>query len=105
MASTLLVGRRDTPMDYRDRRTALLESYENAAVIVSGITVEQVTRRTPCPGYDVESLIDHVVEAAHRAAALGSGRTPPAGDESPHIGLAGAPTQVRRAAGGAAAGW
>ena len=40
-------------MAYPDRRTALLDSYENAAVIVSGITLGQVTLRTPCPDYDV----------------------------------------------------
>ncbi|NNN00359.1 MAG: TIGR03086 family protein [Acidimicrobiaceae bacterium] len=88
-----------------DRRTALLESYENAAVIVSGITVEKVTQRTPCAGYDVAGLIDHMVEAAHRAAALGRGRTPPAGDEAPHVELADAPDQLRLAAEEAAQSW
>ena len=67
-------------------------------MIVSGITAEQVTLRTPCPGYDVAGLIDHMVEAAYRAAALGRGRTPPAGDDSPHVELADAPAQLRRAA-------
>jgi hypothetical protein len=58
-----------------DRRALLLESYENAAVIASGITAEQVTLRTPCTGYDVAGLVDHIVDAANRAAALGRGRT------------------------------
>ena len=88
-----------------DRRTPLLESYENAAIIVSGITAEQVTLRTPCPGYDVAGLIDHMVEAAYRAAALGRGRTPAAGDDSPHVELADAPAQLRRAAEEAAQAW
>jgi uncharacterized protein (TIGR03086 family) len=88
-----------------DRRTPLLKSYENAAVIVSGITAEQVNLRTPCPAYDVAGLIDHTVEAAYRAAALGRGRTPPAGDESPHVELADAPVQLRRAANEAAQAW
>jgi hypothetical protein len=44
-----------------------------------------------CPGYDVAGLIDHMVEAAFRAAALGRGQTPPAGDDSPHVELADAP--------------
>jgi hypothetical protein len=88
-----------------DRRTPLLESYENAAVIVSGITAEQVTLRTPCPGYDVAGLIDHLVEAADRAAALGWGRTPPAGDDSPHVELADGPAQLRRAGDEAAQAW
>ena len=72
---------------------------------MSGITAEQVTLRTPCPGYDVASLIDHMVEAAYRAAALGRGRTPAAGDDSPHVELADAPAQLRRAAEEAAQAW
>src|SRR5579862_1117949 len=88
-----------------DRRTPLLEAYENAAVIVSGITADQVSLRTPCPGYDVAGLIDHIVEAAHRAAALGRGQTPSSGDDSPHVELADAPAQLRRAAGEAAEAW
>ncbi len=88
-----------------DRRTALLKSYENAALIVSGVTMKQVKDRTPCPGYDVAALIDHLVEAAHRAVSLGRGRTPPAGDDSPHVKLADAPDQLRRAAEEAARAW
>ena len=59
-----------------DRRAELVESYENAAVIVSGIRADEVTLRTPCSGYDVAGLIDHLVEAAYRAAALGRGQSP-----------------------------
>ena len=88
-----------------DRRSPLLESYENAAVIVSGITAEQVTLRTPCPGYDVAGLIDHTVEAAYRAAALGRGRTPPAGDNRPTSTWLDAPAQLRLAAEEAAQAW
>lgn len=74
-------------------------------MIVSGIRVEQLNWRTPCPGYDVAGLIDHTVEAAHRAAALGQGQTPPAGDDSPHVELADAPAQLRRATVVAAYAW
>ena len=88
-----------------DRRSLLLESYENAAVIVSGITADQVILRTPCPSYDVAGLIDHIAGAAHRAAALGRGQTPPAGDDSPHVDLEDAPAQLRRAAEEAAQAW
>jgi len=92
-------------MAYLDRRDALLKSYENAAVIMSGIAVEQLTLGTPCPGYDVEGLIDHLLEAAFRAAALGRGQTPPAGDDSAHVQLADAPAQLRLAAEKAAQAW
>jgi uncharacterized protein (TIGR03086 family) len=88
-----------------DRRSTLLASYENAAVIISAIDPEQLAHPTPCPEYDVAALVDHLVEAGHRAALLGRGQTPPPGDASPHVDLADAPSQVRRAAEDAAEAW
>jgi uncharacterized protein (TIGR03086 family) len=88
-----------------DRRSTLLDSYENAAVIVSGIVTGELDHPTPCPKYDVAALIDHLVEAGHRAAALGRGQAPPPGDESPHVELSHAPGQLRSAAEQAAEAW
>ena len=88
-----------------DRRNALFASYENAAVIVAGIDPEGLGQPTPCPNYDVAALIDHLVEAGHRAAALGRGQAPPPGDESPHVVLTEAPGQLRSAAQEAANAW
>jgi uncharacterized protein (TIGR03086 family) len=88
-----------------DRRSTLLDSYENAAVIVSGIAAGELGHPTPCPGYDVAGLIDHLVEAGHRAAALGRGQAPPPGDQSPHVELPDAPGQLRSAAEQAARAW
>ena len=88
-----------------DRRRVLFESYENAAVIVSGIGTDQLAGATPCPKYDVAALIDHLVEAAYRAAALGRGETPPPGDGSRHIDLTDAPGELRRAAMEAEEAW
>jgi uncharacterized protein (TIGR03086 family) len=88
-----------------DRRRALLDAYENAAVIVSGIRPDQVGNATPCSGYDVAGLIDHVVEAGHRAAALGHGQAPPSGDASPHVEVTEAPGRLRNSARDAAAAW
>lgn len=90
--------------DY-DRRDTLVRCYENAAVIVSAIAAGQLACPTPCPGYDVAGLIDHLVEAGHRAVALGRGHAPPPGDGSPHVELADAPAQLRSAAGQAATAW
>jgi uncharacterized protein (TIGR03086 family) len=92
-------------MDCPDRRSALFAAYENAAVIVAGIRAGELGGPTPCPGYDVAGLVDHLVEAGRRAAALGRGQVPPAGDESPHVELADAPGLLRRAAGEAARAW
>jgi uncharacterized protein (TIGR03086 family) len=88
-----------------DRRSTLLDSYENAAVIVSGIVADELGHPTPCPRYDVAGLIDHLVEAGHRAAALGRGQAPPPGDGSPHVELSDAPGQLRSAAEQAAQAW
>jgi uncharacterized protein (TIGR03086 family) len=82
-----------------------LDSYENAAVIVSGIVADELGHPTPCPKYDVAGLIDHLVEGGHRAAALGRGQAPPPGDESPHAELSDAPGQLRSAAEQAAQAW
>ncbi len=88
-----------------DRRSQLLDSYENAAVIVSGITAADLDQATPCRTYDVAGLIDHIVEAGHRAAALGRGQAPPPGDNSRHVELSDAPGELRRAAEDAAQAW
>jgi uncharacterized protein (TIGR03086 family) len=88
-----------------DRRSTLLVSYENAAAIVSLIDAEELSHPTPCRKYDVAGLVDHIVEAGHRAAAVGRGQTPPPGDESPHVELSDAPGQLRRAAKDAAQAW
>src|SRR6204780_4360645 len=88
-----------------DRRSTLLDSYENAAVIVSGIAADELGHPTPCPKYDVAGLIDQLVEAGRRAAALGRGQAPPPGDDSSHVELSDAPVQLRRAAKEAAAAW
>jgi uncharacterized protein (TIGR03086 family) len=88
-----------------ERRRMLFASYENAAVIVSAITHEQLADPTPCPDYGVAALIDHLVEAGNRAASLGRGQAPPPGDESPHVELSDAPAQLRRAGTEAALAW
>ena len=62
-------------MDYPDRRNTFFAAYENAAVIVAVIRAEELRNPTPCPNCDVAGLVDHLVKAGHRAAALG-GRSP-----------------------------
>jgi uncharacterized protein (TIGR03086 family) len=88
-----------------DHRSVLIDAYENAAVIVSGIRPDQLRNATPCRGYDVSGMIDHVVEAARRAAAVGRGQAPPPGDASPHVELTEAPDGLRKTARAAAAAW
>jgi uncharacterized protein (TIGR03086 family) len=92
-------------MDEADRRSTLVAAYENAAMIVAGIRAEELGDPTPCHNYDVAGLVDHLIEAGHRAAALGRGQVPPAGDRSSRVELSEAPGQLRRAAEEAAQAW
>jgi uncharacterized protein (TIGR03086 family) len=88
-----------------DRRSTLLASYGNAAVIVSGVDAERLGHPTPCPDSDVAGLVDHLVEGGNRAATLGPGRPPPPEDEPSPVELSAAPAQLRRAAKEAAEAW
>jgi hypothetical protein len=79
-----------------DHRRPLFASYDNAAAIVSATDRGQLGCPTPCLKYDVAALIDHLVEAGYRAAALGRGQAPPPGDVSPHVELSDAPSRCVR---------
>ena len=56
-----------------DRRGRLLDSYENAAVIVSGIDAEELDYPTPCRKYEVAGLIDHDQHVSRRARQAENG--------------------------------
>jgi uncharacterized protein (TIGR03086 family) len=73
-------------------------------MIVAGVSPDQLGNPTPCPDYDVATLIDHVIGASWLGVALGRGESP-AGGEFPHIELADAPDQLRRAGQAAEAAW
>ena len=85
-----------TPAPATDRRRALVAAYDHAAQVVAGVRPDQLTSPTPCPDYDVAALVDHLVGAGWRAVELGRGTTP-TGEEFPHVDLADAPRQLRRA--------
>lgn len=87
-----------------DHRRDLIRSYEQAAEIAAGVRSEQLAGATPCPDFDVAALIDHLVGAAWRAAAIGRGEQP-TGEEFPHVKLADAPDQLRRAGKEAKEAW
>ena len=88
-----------------DRRSTLLDAYENAAVIVSGIDADELGHPTPCPKYDVAGLIDHLVEAATGRPLSAAGRHPRPETSPPHVELSDAPGQLRSAAEQAARAW
>ncbi len=87
-----------------DRRPALYLAYQQAAEIAAGVDEAQLVEPTPCPDYDVAALVDHLVGASWRAAALGRGEAP-GGGEFPHVELADAPDQLGRAGKDAEAAW
>lgn len=87
-----------------DRRPALVAAYDHAAQVAIGVRPHQLTGPTPCPDYDVATLIDHLVGAGWRAVEVGRGHTP-TGAEFPHLELNDAPEQLRKAGGETAAAW
>jgi uncharacterized protein (TIGR03086 family) len=91
-------------MSDQDHRAALVRSYANAAEIVAGVRPEQLAAPTPCAEYDVATVVDHIVGAGWRAAALGRGESP-SGQEFPHIELGEAPGELHRAGADADASW
>ena len=91
-------------MPSTDRRPALYQSYDLAAAIVSAVSPEVLEAPTPCPEYNVATLVGHLVGAGHRAAALGRGEAPTA-DSFPQVELADAPAQLRQAGDAARLAW
>lgn len=91
-------------MSSADRRPSFFQAYDHAAEVVAGVQPDQLRGPTPCPQYDVATLIDHLVGAGHRAAAMGRGVVPSA-EEFPHVELADAPSELRAAGGEARAAW
>lgn len=87
-----------------DRRPALYEAYEQAARALSLVSPSDLARQTPCPAYDMATLVDHVVGAAERAAALGRGEQP-GPEDFPHVELEEAADLVRRSGKEAQAAW
>lgn len=87
-----------------DRRPSLFQAYEHAADVVAGVVPDQLALPTPCSKFDVTVLIDHLVGAGHRAAALGRGTAEPNG-EFPHVELGDAPGELRAAGQDARTAW
>lgn len=92
------------PAPTTDRRPDLAAAYDHAAQLVAGVRPDQLTGPTPCPDYDVATLVDHLVGAGWRAVELGRGHTPTAA-EFPHVELADAPEQLRKAGRETTAAW
>lgn len=92
------------PMPDQDHRDLLHRSYAHAASVVREVRPDQLGHPTPCPAFDVATLVDHVVGAGWRAVALGRGETP-TGAEFPHVELADAAGQLEEAGGQAAEAW
>lgn len=91
-------------MSASDHRRDLFRSYHHAAEIVAGVRPDQLEGPTPCPDYDVATLIDHLVGAGWRTVSLSRGEQPADG-EFPHVELAEAPGQLSKAGEEAAAAW
>lgn len=91
-------------MPTTDRRPDYYRAYQKAAAVAGRVEPAQAGLPTPCREFDVTALVDHLVGAGYRAAALGRGEAP-AGDGFPHVELADAPDRLRDAGKEAEAAW
>jgi uncharacterized protein (TIGR03086 family) len=92
------------PSPSADRRDALVRAFELAAAVTARVHPDQLGGPTPCPAFDVAALVDHLVGAAWRSVDIARGVTP-TGEEFPHVLLADAPGELRRAGADAASAW
>jgi uncharacterized protein (TIGR03086 family) len=51
------------------------KALEDTGRTVAGISIDQLDRATPCEGWDVRALLNHLVSGNEWAAELGAGRT------------------------------
>lgn len=56
-----------------DPRPLLYRSLDQAAHVVRGVSVDQLTLPTPCREFDVSDLMTHIVGVGNRVAAIGRG--------------------------------
>jgi len=87
-----------------DRRRDLFSAFDHAAAVVAEVRPDQLAGPTPCPEYDVATLVSHLVGAGWRAVELGRGETP-SGEAFSHVELPDAPRQLREAGAAAAQAW
>jgi uncharacterized protein (TIGR03086 family) len=88
-----------------DLRPSLDAVYVQAREVAMAVTVEDLSRATPCSAMDVAALLDHLVFAARRAAALGDGEMLRGDEAPPHIELNRMPGVIDEAAANSRRAW
>ena len=53
------------------------QATDGAAAVIGTLKPDDLTRPTPCEGWDVRALINHMVGVNHRFAAAVTGEAPP----------------------------
>lgn len=92
-------------MTDNDLRPELATAYGQAITVSEAVDADQLGLPTPCREMELSALLDHLVFAARRAAALGMGKAPAIEQKAPHIELAEVPGALRDAATEAAHAW
>lgn len=92
-------------MTLDDLRPELEAAYAQSVTVSGAVRAEQLGGATPCAKMDVSELLDHLVFAARRAAALGRGEATAFESSAPHVELSDVPDALRAASADAAAGW
>ena len=60
-----------------DPRFELRRAFEQAALVVKGVTPGQLGQATPCSEFEVSDLLGHLVGVANRIASIGRGEIQP----------------------------
>lgn len=66
----------ETPSDAGDPRALFTRAVTLGGSVIAGVRPDQLGDRTPCPEFDVRSLLGHLVFVLDRVAALGRGEDP-----------------------------
>ena len=70
-----------------DPRFELRRAFEQAALVVKGVTPGQLGQATPCSEFEVSDLLGHLVGVANRIASIGRGEIQPERAGDPGGGL------------------
>ena len=77
---------------------------DKTAGLLDGVTPDQYGDSTPCPDYDVRTLVNHITGWVHNFAAASNGETPSI-DPTTHVASDDPGAEFREAAGRVVAGW
>jgi uncharacterized protein (TIGR03086 family) len=75
-STTQPVERSDAPFGDDDPRTTFAKAVALASAVITAVGPDQLDGPTPCPEFDVRTLLGHLVTVIRRVAVMGQGGDP-----------------------------